>query len=325
MAACRPAPDGPSQGTTEVEKTSAKEPENPVSQAELVAKVQSAKARVEAGSPFRLGAGDANFAEVAADLRQVIAQAEDLHLRANASLLLGSLFESRADLRSAISYYQQARMLLPKEASPRAVLAMALAADHQWDRAIAEQKVVVSLVPNDLQGRLIFGEILTKSGRKKEAALAYAEYEMRRKGLLDGLTLTREGAYVTDRAERAQCAGFLAHAADNGTALALMTAFGMDPDPGVRAEIVGAMGYQRLLGYRDFLRDQKTSEKDPRVLEAMNWALAEIDRDPVDSRPTAKPPAADPFQPGPIDATPKKTDVSGRSDGESTPSVAGSH
>ena len=81
----------------------------------------------------------------------------------------------------------------------------------------------------------------------------------------------------------------MAAAADNGTALALLYALQSDPEPQVRAAIVRTMGTQRLRGYEPALVEHLRTERDADVEEEAKRALAEIRRDPVDSKPAAKP------------------------------------
>lgn len=253
----------------------------PLTQAELAELYSTAKARFEAVANLPRD----SRAELEADLRRVANEAEDAHLRANASLLLGHMAEAHGDQRSAISFYRQAAELIPDDADPHIVLALALAKDQRWDEAIAEQRKVVEAIPDDLVGWLVFGELHVKAGKLDQAAQVYAAYELRRKGLLDGLTLTRGGEYVKDEAERAACALALAAAVDIGTARGLMYALDSDPSPAVRAAVAAVMGEQRLLGYQKLLKDKLASETDAEAKEAIEWALAEIERDSVETPP----------------------------------------
>lgn len=243
------------------------------------------KARIEATEKLP----DESFAEIEADLKRVANEAEDPHLRANASLLLGSQYEARGDQRSAISYYRQAQELIPDEVGPYIVLALALSKASRWEEAAAAQWIVVEKIPDDLMGWLLLGEMLFKSGQEKEAAEVYTAYELRRKGLLDGLTLKKDGEYVENEAERAACVEALAPAVDNGTALALMYALDSDPSPLVRGTVASIMGEQRLLGYAKLLANKQASETDAEVKKAIEWAIAEIERDPVETAPEPVP------------------------------------
>jgi len=228
--------------------------------------------------------------EAGPELRQIAENARDPHLRANASLLLGTLHEASNDPRSAISFYRQAVSLLPEDASVRRVLAMALASDKQYAAALPEQKLVVLDDPDDLEAWLLYGEIALKAGQKEMATEAYAGYEMRRKGLLDAITLKApDGSFPIPPDQRAGCARALIPARDNGTALALLYALDIETDPTVRLALVEAMGTQRLAGYKLALETKLKAETAQEVKEALVWALAEIQRDPLDSRPGPAP------------------------------------
>jgi tetratricopeptide (TPR) repeat protein len=239
------------------------------------------KARIEATEKLP----DESFAEIKADLERVANEAEDPHLRANASLLLGSQFEQRGDQRAAISFYRQAQELTPDEVGPYIVLALALSKASRWEEAIAAQWIVVEMIPDDLVGWLLLGELHVKGGKLEDAAQVYTAYELRRKGLLDGLTLKKDGEYVESEAERAACVEALAPAIDNGTALALMYALDSDPSPLVRERVATIMGEQRLLGYAKLLETKQASETDAEVKKAIEWAIAEIQREPVETAP----------------------------------------
>jgi len=252
-----------------------------LTQAELEELYRVSKARFQATETLP----EASAVEIEADLRRVANEAEDVHLRANASLLLGHLFEARADQRAAISFYRQAAELVPDNVDIHIVLALALAHAERWDEALAEQWKVVEGIPDDLMAWLLLGELHIKGGKPDEAAQVYVAYELRRMGLLEGLTAKQGGEYVKDEAERAGCAEALAPAVDNGTALALMYAFDSDPSPGVRAQIATVMGDQRLLGYQTLLTNKLASETDAEVKAAMEWALAEIEREGLDTSP----------------------------------------
>lgn len=252
-----------------------------LTQAELEALYVASKERYVATTELP----DAAFTEIKADLMRVASEAEDAHLRANASMLLGGMHEARNDQRSAISFYRQARQLIPDEAAPHIVLALALSKDQKWEEAIAEQWIVVEMIPDDLMGWLLLGEFQVKGGDLEEAAKVYAAYELRRKGLLDGLTLKQGGEYIKDEAERAACAEALAPAVDNGTALALLYAFDSDSSPLVRERVAVIMGEQRLVGYQKLLESKLASEQVAEVKQAIEWALAEIERDPVETAP----------------------------------------
>ncbi len=279
--AATPQADG---GQQEPEQPS---PPPPLTQAQLEELYLSSKARFEATATLP----EQSVAELEADLRRVANESEDVHLRANASLLLGHIFEDRKDQRTAISFYRQAAELLPDNVDTHIVLALALAKGERWDEAIAEQWKVVEAIPDDLVGWLLLGELHVKAGKLDEAPKVYGAYELRRKGLLDGLTLKQGGEYLKAEDERAACAEALAPAVDNGTALALMYALDSDPSPKVRATIAGVMGEQRLIGYKKLLEDKLAREPDAEVKEAMKWALAEIEREGVETSPGPVPEA----------------------------------
>ena len=263
-----------------------KAPEPELTQDQLLDLYDSAKTRIEAVTQI----SDESYASLDHDLRLVAEKSKDQALRANASLLLGSVAEQRGDRRTAISFYRQATTLLPDEAATHAVLAVALASDGQWTDAIASQWQVVERVPDDLEAWLLLGEMQIKGGDTDAATLTYTAYELRRKGLLDGLTLKREGEYVLEEADRAACAEALTPAADNGTGLALIYALDSDPSVQVRTALAGVMGEQRLLGYQKILETKLASETDKELLEALKWALDEIARDGVETAPGAVPP-----------------------------------
>jgi tetratricopeptide (TPR) repeat protein len=247
---------------------------------------QRAKDAMENGT---LAADPERRRRVEDELGRIANAARDPHLRANASLLLGASLEARGDRRQAIAFYRHAAALVPSDAGPRMALALALAADGRPVRAANVQRRVIELDPDNLENFLVLGEMLLQAGDNAGATEAYAAYEVRRKGLIDGLTLKRDGEYEVDAVERAECALALAAASDNGTALALLYALGSDPDPGVRVAIARTMGIQRLRGYRKPLEEHLEREKDADVREAVTWALSEIARDPVDSRPATTP------------------------------------
>jgi len=141
------------------------------------------------------------------------------------------------------------------------------------------------MIPDDLMGWLLLGELHVKGGKSEEAAKVYGAYEMRRKGLLDGLTLKQDGEYVQDEGQRAACAEALVVANDNGTSLGLMYALDSDPSPVVRERVAAIMGEQRMIGYRKLLETKLGSEPNDAVKEAITWAISEIDREPVETAP----------------------------------------
>jgi hypothetical protein len=58
-----------------------------------------------------------------------------------------------------------------------------------------------------------------------------------------------------------------------------------DESAKVRATVATVMGIQRLAGFTDVLKARQTAEVDPDVQEAVQWALGEIARDPIDIEP----------------------------------------
>ena len=222
-------------------------------------------------------------------LRGIAEGAADAHLRANASLLAGSLYELADDPRSAIAFYRQAHGFLPDEIEPVRILALSLGGDAQYAEAAALQEKVVADDMDDLAAWLLLGELQVKAGNTEEAKKAYIRYEIRRKGLLDGLTLQNDGVFVTPVEDRVVVAGALTPASDNGTAIALLYALKYEPEAKVRAAILETMGIQRLAGYQKAIEERLAIESDPVVKEVGQWALDEIKRDPLDTRPGAPP------------------------------------
>jgi hypothetical protein len=64
-----------------------------------------------------------------------------------------------------------------------------------------------------------------------------------------------------------------------------MYAFDSDPSSLVRAAVAAVMGEQRLLGYQKLLKDKLASEPDAEVKQTIDWALAEIEREGVETSP----------------------------------------
>lgn len=236
-------------------------------------------------------AGSASFFEAKAELTRVSNEAKDIHLRANASLLLGLLYEGRRDVKAAVAQYEHAAKLVPDDAGPHMALALALAADKRFADAAQAQKKATTLDPDNLENWLVLGELLVKSGDKDAGVAAYVDYERRRKGLIDGLTLkNKEGKFLVGTEERAGCAEALASATDQGTAIALTYAFKSDPETDVRAAVAAVMGVQRLEVYKPALLDALPKATEPTLKESIAWALAEIDRDPVKPKRPELPP-----------------------------------
>lgn len=272
----------------------------PATDDDLAGRYVAAKERFGALLPTDKDGPKRILTELGPGLREVADAARDAHLRANASLLLGTLHESSGDVRSAISFYRQAAALLPGDAGPSRVLAIALAADNQFKEAIAEQRKVVEDDADDLESWLLLGELAVKAGEQDTATQAYAAYEMRRKGLIDGLTLkSADGTFPIPADQRAGCARALIPARDNGTAIALLYSLEIETDASVRQAVVEAMGSQRLQGYKPALENLLKKESTQEMKEAVAWALAEIQRDPLDTRPG----------PAPLTAPDAKTDA----------------
>ena len=249
----------------------------------------AAKGVVQDSSRPQGPAGVPAISRAQQDLELITNHAKDRHLRANASIVLGSLYEQRRQPVQAIAYYRHATKLVPDDAGPHMALALALAAHGDFKEATAAQEQATKLDPDNLENWLALGEMRLKGGDQKGATQAYAGYEMRRRGLLEGLTGKKDGEFVVAPSERAECALALASASDNGTALALLYALDSDPDAQVRAAVVRTMGIQRLRGYQDALRQRRDTEADAEVRKAIDWALSEIERDPLDSKPGPAP------------------------------------
>ena len=123
-----------------------------------------------------------------------------------------------------------------------------------------------------------------------EGIAAYVDYERRRKGLIDGLTLKNKGGeFMVSTEERVGCAEALASATDQGTAIALTYALKSDPEADVRATVASVMGIQRLSVYKPAL-EAALPKAQGEVKEAVAWALSEIDRDPVTPKAPELPP-----------------------------------
>jgi tetratricopeptide (TPR) repeat protein len=232
----------------------------------------------------------ADFPQVRGSLMEIANGADDVHLRANASLLLGALHELREERSLAIDLYRHASKLVTDDAGPLMALALALSAGGEHAEAVEVQEKVTQLDPDNLENWLALGQMRIQAGDPEGGAQAYVDYERRRKGLIDGLTLTKDGNYLVSIDDRIACAEALASAPDLGTAVALLYALESEPEPSVRRAIVRTMGVQRLEGYRHRLESKLEKEQDPDVREALAWALAEIARDPVVAQP---PPGAE--------------------------------
>lgn len=235
-----------------------------------------------------------------ARLREIVEKAQDPHLRANACILAASVYDQKKDYVSALSFYRQAIALVPQEPSGYALSALTLAKLKRFADAIKMQQELVRRDPDDLQGWLLLGELNMRAKRPERAAKAYAAYETRRSGLLEGLTRkNKAGAYVLGPAERAGCVQALAAAPDAGTSLALVYALKSDPNASVRAAIVEVMHEQRFIGYLRPLQEWKGQEPDSEIVLQIDATLKAIKADPVKTRPEvgdiAKPSASGPM------------------------------
>lgn len=232
----------------------------------------------------------ASFFEAKTDLARVSNEAKDIHLRANASLMLGLLYEGRKDIKGAIAQYEHAAKLVPDDAGPYMALALAQSANKQFKDAAETQKTATKLDPDNLENWLVLGELLVKSGDQEAGIAAYVDYERRRKGLIDGLTLKNKGGdFLVSTEERVGCAEALASATDQGTAIALTYALKSDPEADVQATVASVMGIQRLSVYKPAL-EAALPTAGGEVKEAIAWALTEIDRDPVTPKAPELPP-----------------------------------
>ena len=273
----------------------------PLSDDEFVQRYERWFERLETEPNF---VATAAFEAARADLQRMANEAKDVHLRANAALLLGALHEARGERDQAIGFYRHATKLIESapgerdvdDAGPFMALALALAAQKKFPEAIEAQKQATTLDPDNLENWLALAELFIKSGDEESATKAYVDYEVRRKGLIDGLTLKKADAYRVDAEGRIGCAEALASAADGGTAVALLYGLKTDPEASVRAAIARVMGIQRLSMYKEPLTAFAQQEKDAKVLEATKWALAEIARDPVEAKPVV-PAAKDEVKP----------------------------
>lgn len=229
---------------------------------------------------------ESSLVELSGRLRGVVEGAKDAHLRANACILAASMYDARKDYPTALSYYRQAIALVPQEPSGYALSALTLAKMKRFDQAILMQRELVRRDPDDLQGWLILGELNTRANHPDRAAKAYAAYETRRTGLLEGLTRKKaKGVYALSPEHRSQCVHALAAAPDAGTSLALIYALQHDPQAQVRAAIVEVMAEQRFAGYLRPLQEWKSKESDPKIALRIDAAIKAIQADPVKTRP----------------------------------------
>jgi tetratricopeptide (TPR) repeat protein len=245
------------------------------------------KAQLEADPELAKGS---QFPALRAELEGIANGAQAKPMRANAALLLGAMLETRGEHPKAAGYYQHAATLIPDDAGPQMALAVAHAAAGDHAAAAKAQEQAATLDPDNLENWLALGELRMRAGDKEGATQAYVAYELRRKGLIDGLTLhDDQGTPVVSAEERIACAESLAAAADQGTGFALVYALRRDPDPKVRATVARVMGIQRLDMFLPVLQTQATQETDADAKAAAEEAIGEIARDPVKIEPTERP------------------------------------
>lgn len=292
----------------------------PMSEDEFAQRTEQWRDRVAADPTLP---NTADFFRAKTDLSRVSNEAKDIHLRANASLLLGLLYEGRADVKGAIAQYEHASKLVPDDAGPYMALALALSSDKRFGDAANAQKTATTLDPDNLENWLVLGELLVKSGDKEAGIAAYVDYERRRKGLIDGLTLkNKQGAFLVGPPERVGCAEALASATDQGTAIALTYAFKSDPDASVRSAAAAVMGVQRLTFYKPAL-EAALPTASGEVKESVAWALSEIDRDPVTpKRPELPPEVAEAAKAAPAGEPPAGEQPAGEPPSEAPPAKA---
>ncbi|MBL4686003.1 MAG: hypothetical protein JKY37_15520 [Nannocystaceae bacterium] len=233
------------------------------------------------------------FASSQADLQSILDRADDRFLRINAAILLGHMLELRGDRKGAIAYWRHATKLVPSavgpdgagpdDAGPFMALALGLAGDKQFKAAAVAQATASALDPNNLENWLALGELRIRAGDPEAAATAYVDYERVRASLVNGLTGRKkaDGAFFVSPDERIACARNLAAAIDAGTAMALLYSLQTEPEHIVRMAVAQVMGEQRLQAYAPRLKAQIKTESDGDTKTVMQWALAEIGRDPV--------------------------------------------
>ena len=74
-----------------------------------------------------------DFPTMRSQLRTVANEADDVHLRANAALLLGAAHEARKEIDEAIGLYRHATKLVADDAGPHMALALALASAERFE------------------------------------------------------------------------------------------------------------------------------------------------------------------------------------------------
>lgn len=264
----------------------------PVDDATHEARYREVKALLDRDPSLLTPAGVEAFERAVATLDAISNDAKDRYLRANAASLLGLLYEGTARPGKAVGYYRHAAKLVPDDVGPRMALALALRDAKQLPEAVRVQSQVAEDDPANLENWLTLGQMQIESGDKEGAAKTYAAYEVRRKELLDIVTATaKDGSYLGSEEERVAATLALAAANDNGTALGLLYALKSDPSMAVRQAVAKTMGIQRLQGYEKGLRAALEANQDPAVREVLTWALAEVQRDPVQTRPAPTPDA----------------------------------
>jgi tetratricopeptide (TPR) repeat protein len=239
-------------------------------------------------------AGSPELIAITHELRAMSNAAKDAHLRANAAVLLGALHQERGGWEEAAGAYRRAALLVPDDAGPHMALARALLETGEFKAAAESQLRAVELDPDNLEQYLALGELRIKAGDADGGARAYADYEVRRRAIIDGLTLKHDGAYQVSIEDRIGCAESLGVARDVGTAFALLYALDTEPEASVRVAIVWAMATHRFVGYQPRLVKHLARERDDSVRRAITAAILEIDRDPVDTRLDGPPPAETP-------------------------------
>lgn len=283
-----PIPNPPPPAATDETKAETQAPLDDDAAAERYLEI---KARFDADPAVVKGPA---FPELKRSLDEIANGAAAKPMRANAALLLGAMLDVRGASAQAAGYYEHAATLVPDDAGPFMALAVAHAAAGNYAEAVKAQEDAARLDPDNLENWLALGELRKRAGDDEGSVQAYLAYEKRRKGIIDGLTLHDDaGTYVVDVEERVACAEALASAADQGTAVALVYALRTDPDPRVREAVARVMGLHRLASYQPALTTQATEEVSPEAAEAVRWALAEIERAPVEMDDTERPRLAD--------------------------------
>jgi tetratricopeptide (TPR) repeat protein len=283
LVACGKAESSESNGPSMIPSVAAKDEAKAVDDDALAQRYLELKTAFE-DDPKGFGGSPQGLAEITRELRAMSNAAKAVPLQANAAALLAAIHYEHGGWAEAVGAYRRATQLVPDDPDLRMALVRALAKNGELSAAAEAQLRAIELAPDDLEQYLVLGELRIRAGDKDGGAKAYADYEVRRLGLIDGLTLKRGDAYRVTIDERIACAEHLAVAADVGTAFALLYALENEPEPRVRTAIVEAMGAHRFVGYEPRLTSRLGKETDPDVRAAIAWALAEIKRDPIDTR-----------------------------------------